>query len=76
MEADSGAIVRPAQTSDVPEILHLLEQLFSIEADFSFDQVKQQKGVELLLSDKDTCVLVADLQGKVCCVARFEACSD
>ncbi|KAK9915934.1 hypothetical protein WJX75_006187 [Coccomyxa subellipsoidea] len=65
MEGDANAIVRPAEDSDVPDILRLLEQLFLIEADFSFAQERQQKGVELLLSNKDACVLVADFRGKV-----------
>jgi hypothetical protein len=71
MEGDANAIVRPAEDSDVPDILRLLEQLFLIEADFSFAQERQQKGVELLLSNKDACVLVADFRGKVCCSARL-----
>lgn len=46
MEGDANAIVRPAEDSDVPDILRLLEQLFLIEADFSFAQERQQKGVK------------------------------
>lgn len=60
-------IVRPATDRDIPAIVHLLELLFSIEADFSFVQEKQQKGVEILLSDINACALVAALQGKVRC---------
>ena len=51
--------IRTAKPSDIPHLVGLLKELFTIEADFDFDQEKQTCGLKLLLdSDKD-CVLVA-----------------
>ena len=53
-------IIRPATHSDIVELLALLEVLFSIEADFVFDSEKQTSGLEMLLSSKKDCALVAE----------------
>lgn len=57
--------VRQAKLGDVPQIVGLLEVLFTIEADFCIDKEKQTRGVELLLADKGACAIVAVLQDKV-----------
>ena len=55
--------IRPALSTDIPQLVLLLEELFSIEADFLIDSDKQARGLALLLnSDKDY-VLVAELSG-------------
>ena len=51
--------IRTAKPSDIPQLVELLKALFTIEADFDFDQGKQTRGLNLLLdSEKDT-ILVA-----------------
>jgi ribosomal protein S18 acetylase RimI-like enzyme len=51
--------IRTAKLSDIPQLVELLKELFTIEADFDFDQEKQACGLnQLLNSDKD-CILVA-----------------
>jgi len=55
--------IRTAKPSDIPQLVGLLKELFTIEADFNFDRDKQVYGLNLLLkSDKD-CILVAELLG-------------
>lgn len=47
-------IVRTAEPSDVAQLAALLEELFAIEADFTFDRDKQIQGLkQLLVSEKD-----------------------
>ena len=54
--------VRTAKSSDIPQLVALLKVLFSIEADFAFDQNKQARGLRLLLKSEKDCILVAQLQ--------------
>ena len=51
--------IRPAQTSDLEAMGGLLDELFSLEADFVPDRAKQRKGLELLLGRKGARVLAA-----------------
>lgn len=62
----SAVIIRPGSLEDVQAIVQLLRTLFAIEADFTFDEEKQTRGVCLLLEPSSgACVLVADCEGKV-----------
>jgi len=54
--------VRTANLSDIPQLVELLKELFSIEADFDFDENKQVCGLKLLLNSEKDCILVAQLQ--------------
>lgn len=58
-------MIRPATGNDLPYLLALLEQLFSIEEDFLFDAKKQIKGLELLLEQENSHILVAEINGRV-----------
>ena len=59
-------LIRKCLPADLDAVLGLLQLLFGIEADFSFDPVKQRRGLELLLrKGRDGCLLVAELEGKV-----------
>ena len=53
--------IRTAQPSDIAQLVELLKELFSIEADFDFDQEKQARGLNLLLNSEKDCILVAQL---------------
>jgi ribosomal protein S18 acetylase RimI-like enzyme len=55
--------IRTAKHADIPQLVGLLKLLFTIEADFDFDQDKQACGLALLLSSKKDCILVAELLG-------------
>jgi len=52
--------IRPASHSDIKDLVELLSELFSIEADFTFDAERQRHGLEMMLADTETrCVLAA-----------------
>ena len=53
--------IRTAKPSDIPQLVELLKALFTIEADFDFDQDKQTCGLNLLLKSEKDCILVAEL---------------
>lgn len=55
--------IRPAVTSDIPQLVLLLEALFSIEADFLIDYDKQATGLELLINSSKDCVWVVEVVG-------------
>ena len=59
--------IRTAKPSDIPELVKLLKELFTIEEDFDFDQEKQARGLNLLLDSEKNCFIVAQLfnDGKV-----------
>ncbi|MDD1635253.1 MAG: GNAT family N-acetyltransferase [Methylococcaceae bacterium] len=53
--------LRTAKPSDIPQLVELLKELFTIEADFDFDEDKQARGLNLLLKSEKDCILVAEL---------------
>ena len=56
-------MIRPATRSDIPAMLELLHQLFTIEADFDFSAERQQRGLALLLAAPAATIMVAEEQG-------------
>ena len=61
-----AALIRPATPADIPPMVELLRELFSIEVDFTPEPSKQRSGLELLLRCGDrACVLVAEQAGRV-----------
>lgn len=61
-----AARIRPATTSDLPTLVALLGDLFSIEADFAPDADAQRVGLALMLADpRRRTVLVAERDGAV-----------
>ena len=57
--------IRHAKPADIGAMVGLLEALFSIEADFSFDPEKQRHGLAHLLQRDDTCLLVCEREGEI-----------
>ena len=58
-------VIRQARFEDIEALIALLNQLFSIEHDFLFDEDKQRKGLELMLTSDGRCILVAEHQASV-----------
>ena len=58
-------IIRQAQAGDINGLLPLLQLLFAIEEDFTFDEKRQRDGLNLLLNSATSCIAVADIEGKV-----------
>ncbi len=57
--------LRQAAHSDMAELIRLLQDLFSIEADFQCNPDLQQHGLEMLLDSKHANILVAAKDGAV-----------
>jgi len=64
---DSGKHIqiRPAVPGDIDVLTMLLELLFSIEADFSFDKNRHKKGLAQLIENPAACLLVAEITNDV-----------
>lgn len=58
-------MIRKAGYEDLDKMADLLNELFSIEEDFSIDKQKQLKGLELLLESNTANILVYEADGKV-----------
>ncbi|MDR3214583.1 MAG: GNAT family N-acetyltransferase [Azoarcus sp.] len=59
-ELSTQVRIEPATAADVPDLIELLNILFSIEQDFRPDAEKQRRGLELLLKTPETaCIMVA-----------------
>ncbi len=64
--APSGSIViRRARAADLADLTALLQILFGIEEDFSFDEARQRQGLVLMLENEQGVVLAAEDSGKV-----------
>lgn len=58
--------IRRAKAADISGMVRLLRILFSIETDFVFDEGKQQRGLEMMLSDcTNRCIMVAELNQQI-----------
>ena len=56
----SSIIIRKAEASDINQMLQLLEQLFSIEEDFTFNESVQRNGLAMMLNNSQhRCIMVA-----------------
>lgn len=57
--------VRGAWAGDLDAMVSLLRTLFTIEADFAFDEAKQRRGLRFLLESDQACLLVAEADAAV-----------
>jgi GNAT superfamily N-acetyltransferase len=57
--------LRKARQQDLEELTALLRLLFTIEADFNFNEAKQRQGLAMLLDNDRGCILVAEEAGQV-----------
>ena len=63
-----------ATSSDVDSLIRLLEDLFSIEEDFCFNEQKQRQGIWMLLNDSRSYIIVAKFNGNIvgmCTIQRI-----
>jgi GNAT superfamily N-acetyltransferase len=58
-------LIRRAREEDLTGLVFLLEVLFSIEKDFTFNADKQKRGLRLLLQKAEATVLVAEREGRI-----------
>ena len=57
--------IRLATTADIPQLVVLLAELFTLEADFQVDQEKQVTGLALLIASQKDAVFVAEVNNAV-----------
>ncbi|SRR5579883_384068 len=63
---NTTVVIRKATASDLEELVNLLELLFSIEEDFTFNATKHRRGLAMMLTDPDTrCVVVAEVDKNI-----------
>jgi ribosomal protein S18 acetylase RimI-like enzyme len=62
---DDKVSIRKANSNDLPVMAGLLAELFTIEDDFIIDTDKQIRGLELLLQNSHSIVLVAEILNDV-----------
>lgn len=63
---ENNIIIRRATKEDIPGMVRLLEQLFSIEIDFNFNAEKQATGLKMLIKAyPKACVMVATIDERV-----------
>ncbi|WDN89491.1 hypothetical protein BuS5_02459 [Desulfosarcina sp. BuS5] len=54
-------IIREAEPYDINQMTHLLEELFSIEDDFTFNEFTQRQGLLMMLDDNEKrCIMIAE----------------
>jgi ribosomal protein S18 acetylase RimI-like enzyme len=63
--SQNNVVIRKAQHHDLIPMAQLLEQLFTIEDDFTFDLNKQTHGLRLLLKVPTASVFVAKIKNRV-----------
>ena len=57
--------IRLAKMADIPQLVVLLEDLFTLEADFQVDQEKQVTGLALLIASQKDVVFVVEVNNAV-----------
>ena len=57
--------LRHARKEDLDELTALLRLLFTIEADFSFNESRQRQGLLMMLGNDRSCILAAEGAGRV-----------
>lgn len=58
--------IRHANINDLDNLIPLLKLLFAIEADFSFYEAKQRRGLELMLErPNERCIMVAEVNNEI-----------
>ncbi len=65
--------IRKALPADIDGMIPLLKDLFSIEADFSFDESLQRQGLRLMLENPEMrCIMAAEDQGRIIGMASVQ----
>jgi ribosomal protein S18 acetylase RimI-like enzyme len=65
--------VRKALHTDIDGMIPLLKDLFSIEADFSFNETLRRQGLHLMLENPEIrCVMVAEDQSRIIGMASVQ----
>jgi len=70
----STPFIRKADFADINQMIGLLEELFSIEEDFIFNESARRQGFSLMLNDTQNCCIREKSHGNVqCSIAGFDS---
>ena len=64
--------LRPAVPADIDSLIRLLEQLFSIEQDFTVNPENQRRGLELMMQSDTAYMVVAEQADEVVGMATLQ----
>jgi ribosomal protein S18 acetylase RimI-like enzyme len=64
-EENRMLIIRPARIDDLEPLTRLLQELFTLETDFTPDAARQRAGLKLLLKEAGAVILIAENCGEV-----------
>jgi len=64
VEAESF-LIRPAGADDLPAMIRLLHDLFSVETEYPVDAEKQRCGLQMLLDSEQAGIWVAERRGRI-----------
>ena len=65
--------IREAMVGDIDGLIPLLKELFSIEADFSFNEDLQRRGLEMMLKQSESrCMMAAFVDNQVIGMASIQ----
>ncbi|MCD6271700.1 MAG: GNAT family N-acetyltransferase [Deltaproteobacteria bacterium] len=66
-------IIREAEPYDINQMTHLLEELFSIEDDFTFNEFTQRQGLLMMLDDNEKrCIMIAESGDQIIGICRAQ----
>jgi ribosomal protein S18 acetylase RimI-like enzyme len=66
---------RDALPADIPALVNLLQQLYTLEPQFSPNPTKQKKGLEMCLNSPQLCkIVVLERDGEVIGMANLQFC--
>jgi len=57
-------LIEPAVLADIPALCELLSQLFEQEAEFTPDQTAQRRGLQMILTDNATGMILVAREGR------------
>jgi len=57
-------LIEPAVLADIPALCELLSQLFEQEAEFTPDQAAQRRGLQMILTDNATGMILVAREGR------------
>jgi ribosomal protein S18 acetylase RimI-like enzyme len=58
-------LIRPAGAEDLPAMIRLLHDLFSVETEYPVDAEKQRCGLQMLLDSEQAGIWVAERRGRI-----------
>lgn len=68
----NNLVISEAKKEDIPYLVLLLQQLFTIEKDFIFDAKKHEQGLHLLIEDSNNIVTIAKFEDEIIAMVTIQ----